>query len=110
MGQVFAGAGNSGGFWPFWDTKVHRQAVNDPRLSLEERYGTHAGYVCVVTVAANQAVRQGFLLVSDAKSLISQAIAGNVLSGYSVTTDDMNLQNSLCSSPDALGLTATGRQ
>jgi hypothetical protein len=37
VGQVFAGAGNSGGYMPFWDTKVHRQAANDPRLSLEER-------------------------------------------------------------------------
>jgi len=52
VGQVFAGAGNSGGYMPFWDTKVHRQAANDPRLSLQERYGTHAGYVCVVTAAA----------------------------------------------------------
>ena len=90
MGQVFAGAGNSGGYWPFWDTQVRRQSAGDPRLSLEERYGTHAGYVCVVTVAANQAVRQGFLLVSDATSLISQASTGNVLAGYPVTATDMN--------------------
>jgi hypothetical protein len=110
LGQVFAGAGNSGGYWPFWDTQVHRQSAGDPRLSLEDRYGTHAGYVCVVTVAANQAVRQGFLLVSDATSLISQATTGNVLSSNAVTTADMTLQSSLCSSSDAMGLTATGRQ
>ena len=110
MAQVFAGAGNSGGYWPFWDTQANRQTAHDPRLSLEERYGTHAGYVCVVTVAANKAVRQGFLLVSDANSLISQAKLGNVLFGYPVTTNDINLQNSLCSSSDAMGLTATGRQ
>src|SRR3954452_23699695 len=35
VGQVFAGAGNSGGYLPFWDTQVHRQAANDPRLSLQ---------------------------------------------------------------------------
>ena len=40
VGQVFAGAGNSGGYWPFWDTKAHRAAAGDPRLSLQERYGT----------------------------------------------------------------------
>jgi hypothetical protein len=34
-GQVFAGAGNSGGYWPFWDTKANRQSAGDPRLSLE---------------------------------------------------------------------------
>ena len=97
VGQVFAGAGNSGGFWPFWDTQAHRQSAGDPRLSLEERYGTHAGYVCVVTAAANKAVGEGFLLVSDAQSLISQATAGNVLAGYPATTADTKLANSLCS-------------
>jgi hypothetical protein len=97
VGQVFAGAGNSGGFWPFWDTQAHRQSAGDPRLSLEERYGTHVGYVCVVTAAANKAVGEGFLLVSDAQSLISQATAGNVLAGYPATTADTKLANSLCS-------------
>jgi hypothetical protein len=109
VGQVFAGAGNSGGYWPFWDTQAHRQTARDPRLSLEERYGTHAGYVCVVTAAANKAVEQGFLLVSDAQSLISQAIAGNVLAGVPATTKDTDLATSLCSSPNATALTATGR-
>lgn len=98
----------SGGFWPFWDTQANRVAHGDPRPSLEERYGTHAGYVCVVTAAANRNVAKGFLLVSDAQNLISQATTGNVLSGYPVTADDMNLQNSLCSSSDAQGITATG--
>ena len=56
VGQVFAGAGNSGGYWPFWDTRANRLAAGDPRPSLEERYGTHAGYVCVVTRAVNKAV------------------------------------------------------
>ena len=79
VGQVFAGAGNSGGYWPFWDTQANRAAAGDPRLSLEERYGTHAGYVCVVTAAANEAVQKRFLLASDAPTLISNATASNVL-------------------------------
>jgi hypothetical protein len=99
----------SGGFWPFWDTQAHRQSAGDPRLSLEERYGTPAGYVCVVTAAANKAVEQGFLLVPDAQMLISQATASNVLSGITPTTADSNLAGSLCSSPSAMALTATGR-
>jgi hypothetical protein len=97
VGQVFAGAGNSGGYWPFWDTRANRQAAGDPRPSLEERYGTHVGYVCVVTKAANKAVAQGFLLASDAQTLIAQATAGNVLSGYPATPGDIQLANSLCS-------------
>ena len=98
-GQVFAGAGNSGGFWPFWDTIAHRQAAGDLRLSLEERYGTHAGYVCVVTAAANRAVGQGFLLGSDAQLLILQATAGNVLAGNPPTPADSALADSLCAAP-----------
>src|ERR1700685_2913909 len=92
----------SGGFWPFGDTQSHRQSAGDPRLSLEKRYGTPAGYVCVVTAAANKAVEQGFLLVPDAQMLISQATASNVLSGITPTTADSNLAGSLCSSPSAM--------
>src|SRR6202040_174797 len=98
VGQVFAGAGNSGGYWPFWDTQAHRAAAGDPRLSLQERYGTHAGYVCVVTAAANWAVQQRFLLASDAHTLISNATASNVLGPpYAPTPADITLANSLCS-------------
>jgi hypothetical protein len=98
VGQVFAGAGNSGGYMPFWDTKVHRQAANDPRLSLQERYGTHDGYICVVTAAANAAVQERFLLESDATTLIANAKASNVLgSPYVPTPADIMLANSLCS-------------
>jgi len=99
VGQVFAGAGNSGGYWPFWDTKDHRMTAGDPRPSLEERYGTHAGYVCVVTAAVNRAVQQRFLLPSDAATLIANATAGNVLGPPFVpTSEDMDRANSLCSS------------
>jgi hypothetical protein len=62
-----------------------------------------------VTAAANKAVEQGFLLVPDAQMLISQATASNVLSGITPTTADSNLAGSLCSSPSAMALTATGR-
>ena len=97
VGQVFAGAGNSGGYWPFWDTKANRQAAGDPRLSLQERYGTHDGYVCVVTAAANAAVNARFLLASDATTLISNAKASNVLGPpYVPTSADTTLANSLC--------------
>jgi hypothetical protein len=96
-GQVFAGAGNSGGYLPFWDTQSNRMSAGDPRLSLEERYGTHDGYVCVVTAAANEAVQQRFLLPSDATKLISSAAASNVLEPpYIPTMDDVNLAKSLC--------------
>ena len=69
----------AGGMIPFAKTKADRLAAGDPRLSLEERYGTHAGYVAAVQAAAANAVAQGFLLQSDADALVAQAAAGNVL-------------------------------
>ena len=100
----------SGGYWPFQETKAARISAVDPRPSLEERYGTHAGYVCVVTEASNRAIEKGFLLVSDAQTLISQANVSNVLaSPFMPTTVDTTLANLLCSNPAAKALTATGR-
>jgi hypothetical protein len=68
-----------GGMIPFAKTKAERTASNDPRLSLEERYSDHAGYVAAVKAAAAKAVTQGFLLQGDADLLITQADASQVL-------------------------------
>ena len=68
-----------GGMIPFAKTRQERLANNDSRLSLEERYGTHKGYVDAVRVAAAKAVVEGFLLSDDADVLIGQAKASNVL-------------------------------
>ena len=68
-----------GGMIPFARTAAERLASGDPRLSLEERYTNHAGYVQAVTNAAANAVAQGFLLQADANSLISSASASKVL-------------------------------
>jgi len=69
----------AGGMIPFARTRVERLANNDPRLSLEERYGTHAKYVDAVRAAAQKAMNAGFLLKPDADALIAQATASNVL-------------------------------
>lgn len=69
----------AGGMIPFAKTKAERLANNDPRLSLEERYGSHAGYVAAVQAAAANAVAQGFLLQANADALIAAAAASNVL-------------------------------
>ena len=53
-------------------------ATGDPRLSLEERYGSHQGYVTAVSTAALQAFFQGYLLKADVGTLINQAAASNV--------------------------------
>jgi hypothetical protein len=87
----------TGSSFPFKETKAERKVTGDPRPSLEERYGTHAGYVCVVTNAANAAVSQRFLRASAATTLIAQATASNVLTSLTPTAADTKLANSLCS-------------
>jgi hypothetical protein len=88
-----------GGMVPFAVTMAQRLAANDPRPSLEERYGTHDGYVAAVKAAANKAACQGFLfagpaaasmgatctsvlppgVADDWAALVNQAISSNVL-------------------------------
>jgi hypothetical protein len=68
-----------GGMIPFAKTKAERAASGDPRLSLEERYKDHAGYVDAVRAAAAKAVAAGFLLQADADALITAADASAVL-------------------------------
>jgi hypothetical protein len=71
--------GLNGAFVPFAKTKAERQAAGDPRLSLEERYGSHDGYVAVVRSATARLVRDRFLLQEDANRLIAEATASDVL-------------------------------
>jgi hypothetical protein len=68
-----------GGYIPFAKTKEERLAARDPRLSLQERYHNHAGYVAVVQAAAKKLVEQRFLLAEDGDRLIHEAQASDVL-------------------------------
>jgi Alpha/beta hydrolase domain len=67
------------GFIPFAATRAERLASGDPRLSLEERYQTHDGYVKAVATAADSLVKEGYLLRTDADAMIEQAKASTVL-------------------------------
>ena len=73
------GASPIGGFIPFAKTKAERTASGDPRLSLEERYKDHDGYVRAVKTAADKLVRDGYLLAEDAATMIGQAEQSQVL-------------------------------
>ena len=64
---------------PFAKTLAERLASGDPRLSLEERYGSHVGYVAAVKAAARTAYGAGFLLAADVEALVQLAAASNVL-------------------------------
>jgi Alpha/beta hydrolase domain len=69
----------AGGMIPFAKTKTERLSINDPRLSLEERYGSPEGYVAAVTKATERAIKEGFLLPVDAAALIELAKQSKVL-------------------------------
>lgn len=68
-----------GGMIPFAKTQAEREASGDPRLSLQERYTDHEGYVDAVRKAATNAVQQGFLLQANADAIVAQAEDSNVL-------------------------------
>jgi hypothetical protein len=63
----------------FKTTKAERMAAGDPRLSLEERYKDHDGYVAAVTKAAEKLEKQRLLLPADVQRYVEQARASNVL-------------------------------
>jgi hypothetical protein len=64
---------------PFKLTKAERLAVGDPRLSLQERYKDHDGYVKAVRKAAEKLEKQGFLLPQDVQRYVDEAQASDVL-------------------------------
>jgi hypothetical protein len=76
------GGESDGQHIPFQTTRAERLAVGDPRLSLEERYKNHDGYVKAVTKAAQKLEKQRFLLHADVQRYIEAAQASNVLLSY----------------------------
>ncbi len=71
--------GLTGSFLPFARTRAEREAAGDPRLSLEERYTDHRGYVEAVRRATAELVRERFLLAEDAERFVREAETGDVL-------------------------------
>ena len=64
---------------PFKATRAERIEAGDPRLSLEERYTDHSGYVVEVTKAAKKLESEGFLLSADVQKYIERAEKSDVL-------------------------------
>jgi len=63
----------AGSYIPFAKTRGDRDRSHDPRLSVEERYGTRAEYMHRVEEAANRLVRERYLLQEDVKSIVDAA-------------------------------------
>ena len=69
----------TGSFFPFARTRAEREENGDPRLSLEERYGDHAGFVAAVRRAAGESVARRLLLPEDAEVIVRMAEESDVL-------------------------------
>lgn len=70
--------GTTGSYIAFAKTKDERLAAKDSRLSIEERYPTHAAYVAAVTRSANQLVQDRLMLSDDAKYFIETAVKADI--------------------------------
>jgi len=61
-----------GTYAPFPRTRAEREAKNDPRGSLEERYGSHANYVAKYQEAVRKLVKERLLLPEDGERYIAR--------------------------------------
>jgi len=69
----------TGSYIPLARTESERKQAGDPRLSLEERYRTHRGYVRAVREAAEKLEEEGLLLEEDLLRYVAQAQESDVL-------------------------------
>jgi hypothetical protein len=65
---------NTGSTLPFPFTKAQRLAANDPRLSVEERYGNREAYQARVKAAAELLVAERHLLARDVGAVVDQCL------------------------------------
>ena len=73
------GCERRGQYIPFSKTKADQLATGDPRISLEERYGTHDGYVHAVATASRHLMTQRLLLEDDVQQYIDEAASSSIL-------------------------------
>ena len=71
--QVMDILGLFGSTIPFPSTEAERRDRGDPRRSIEERYGSRAGYLDRVRRAAEELAAEGFLLEEDVDEVVRQA-------------------------------------
>jgi hypothetical protein len=75
------GCESTGLLVPFAPDLATRTAIGDPRLSLTERYGTHAAYAAAVAAAANLMQAQRLLLPLDVQTYTTNALKPIVVTG-----------------------------
>ncbi|MGB8434697.1 MAG: alpha/beta hydrolase domain-containing protein [Burkholderiales bacterium] len=91
-----------GGMVPFAKTKAERLAAGDPRLSLEERYVTHDGYVAAVREAADNAACKGYLFAGPEAAAMgakcATALPAGVADDWAVLVNQA-INSDVCNQP-----------
>ena len=62
-----------GSYIPLPRTRIDRERANDPRPSIEERYQSRDHYLARVSAAAQELVRQAYLLEEDVAAIVERA-------------------------------------
>ena len=65
-------SGLNGAFIPFARTRAERLAANDPRPSIEERYGDRAGFMKAAAAAIDRAIEKRFLLAIQREAILAK--------------------------------------
>jgi len=65
----------AGSYIPLPLTRAAREAIRDPRLSIEERYGSRARYQAIVADRAAKLVQEGYMLAEDVDVVVARALA-----------------------------------
>ena len=63
----------SGAYVPFPVTRKAREATNDPRPSIEERYASREGFLARVEAAGRELIDQRYLLADDLSAVVERA-------------------------------------
>lgn len=65
----------TGSYVPFALTRAAREQNHDPRLSIEERYGSREKYLEMVKDAASKLINEGYMLSEDLTGVVDRAAA-----------------------------------
>jgi hypothetical protein len=63
----------AGAYLPFPATRAERERTNDPRLSIEERYGNKEGYLAKVRESADGLARERYIIADDVDPIVQAA-------------------------------------
>ena len=63
----------AGGYIPFAATKAQREARQDPRPSIEERYSSREDFLTRIETAGRELIGQRYLLEKDLSSILLRA-------------------------------------